>query len=443
MKKTFSLPLGFRGALVLIQSAGMLGILTSFYIFLCRPMGSAAFAFGGLYALLAGLFIGGLEGFRFGEKRVFDLALAQWLGLGLAAGVSWVQLCLMLGTLLNPLPLLGLTLVQGLISWGLTRLFHLSHRRLFRPLRTALICGPQLDGALREKLLHREDKYRLDKILSENKGFEGLCRELEGCEAAVLSGLEETLRNRLLRFCYSKGIRVYVVPEVTDLLLRFGKTVTAFDTPMVLVRGSGLTLRQRLCKRALDSVLVFTALIPAAPVMALVALAIRLEDGGPVFYRQKRMTQNGREFDILKFRSMVPDAEKYSGAVLASENDPRITKVGRFIRATRLDELPQLLNILKGDMSIVGPRPERREIADRYRRELPEFDYRLKVPGGLTGYAQIYGKYNTTPADKLRLDMIYIENYSLLLDIRLMLLTLRILFTKESTQGIKEESKCS
>jgi len=294
-----------------------------------------------------------------------------------------------------------------------------------------------------EKLLLREDKYRLDKILSGSRDFDTLCRELDGCEAAVLADLEETLRTRLLKYCYGKGIRVYVVPEVTDLMLRFGKTVTAFDTPMVLIRGSGLTLRQRLSKRALDLVLVLTALIPAAPVMALVALAIRLEDGGPVFYRQKRMTQNGREFAILKFRSMIPNAEKVSGAVLASQNDPRITRVGRFIRATRLDELPQLLNILKGDMSIVGPRPERREIADRYRQELPEFDYRLKVPGGLTGYAQIYGKYNTTPADKLRLDLIYIENYSLMLDIRLMLLTLRILFTKESTQGVKEEAKCS
>ena len=442
MKKTFSLPLGFRGPLVLIQSVGLLGILTSFYIFLCRPLGAAAFAFGGLYALLAGIFIGGLEGFRFGEKRVFDLALAQWLGLLLAAGVSWIQLCLMVGALLNPLPLLGLALIQGAAAWALTRLFHLSHRRLFRPRRTALVCGSHLEGALREKLLHRQDKYRLDRILSGSNDFESLCRELEGCEAAVFSGLDEALRNRLLKFCYGKGIRVYVVPEVTDLLLRFGKTVTAFDTPMVLVRSSGLTLRQRICKRALDALLVTAALIPAAPVMALVALAIRLEDGGPIFYRQKRMTQNGREFDILKFRSMIPDAEKFSGAVLASENDPRITKVGRFIRATRLDELPQLLNILKGDMSIVGPRPERPQIAEGYRRELPEFDYRLKVPGGLTGYAQIYGKYNTTPADKLRLDMIYIENYSILLDIRLMLLTLRILFTKESTQGIQEEPKC-
>ena len=442
MKKSFSLPLGFRGPLALIQSAGLLGVLSFLYICLCRPLGNAALAFGGLYALLAGLFIGGLEGFRFGEKRIFDLALAQWLGLGLAGFVSWVQLSLMTRRFLNPLPLVGLVLVQGLVSWGLTRLFQLSHRRLFRPRRTVLICG-RMDADLQEKLLHREDKYRLDRILFGDRDFDSLCRELESCEAAVLSGLEEGLRNRLLNFCYGKGIRVYVVPEVTDLLLRFGKTVTAFDTPMILVRGAGLTPGQRLRKRALDLALVLPALILAAPFMALAALSIRLEDGGPVFYRQKRMTQGGREFHILKFRSMIPHAEKHSGAVLASENDPRITKVGRFIRATRLDELPQLLNILKGDMSIVGPRPERQEIADRYRRELPEFDYRLKVPGGLTGYAQIYGKYNTTPADKLRLDLIYIENYSLLLDIRLMLLTLRILFTRESTQGVKEEPKCS
>ena len=441
MKKSVSLPLGFRGPLVLIQSAGMLGILSCCYILLCRPLGSAALAFGGLYALMAGLFIGGLEGFRFGEKRVFDLALAQWLGLLLAGGVSWLQLSLMTRRLLNPLPLLGLALVQGLLSWGMTKLFHLCHRRLFRPRRTALVCGPQTEGELMEKLLLREDKYRLDKILSGHRDFDRLCRELEDCEAAVLAGLEETLRTRLLKFCYGRGIRVYVVPEITDLMLRFGKTVTAFDTPMVLIRSGGLTLGQRLCKRALDLVLVLTALIPAAPVMALVALAIRLEDGGPVFYRQKRMTQNGREFSILKFRSMIPNAEKVTGAVLAAQNDPRITRVGRFIRATRLDELPQLLNILKGDMSIVGPRPERREIAEHYRQALPEFDYRLKVPGGLTGYAQIYGKYNTTPADKLRLDLIYIENYSLLLDIRLMLLTLRILFTRESTEGVK--AKCS
>ena len=186
----------------------------------------------------------------------------------------------------------------------------------------------------------------------------------------------------------------------------------------------------------MDIVLSFLAIVVFAIPMAAVAVAIKLEDGGPVFFKQKRMTRGGREFDILKFRSMIVDAEKYAGAVLATENDPRITKVGRFIRATRLDEIPQILNILKGDMSVVGPRPERKVLADEIRKEVPEFDYRLKVRGGLTGYAQIYGKYNTSSYDKLRLDLMYIENYSLLLDIKLIILTLRIIFSKDSTEGI-------
>ena len=219
-------------------------------------------------------------------------------------------------------------------------------------------------------------------------------------------------------------------------MIRGDKTIPLFDTPLLLVKGTGLTPAQRVGKRAMDIILCAIAMIPAAPVMLLVAAAIKLEDGGPVFFKQKRMTRNGREFDILKFRSMIVDAEKYAGAVLATEHDPRITKVGRFIRATRLDELPQILNILKGDMSIVGPRPERKVLADEICKEVPEFAYRLKVRGGLTGYAQIYGKYNTSAYDKLRLDLMYIENYSLLLDIKLIVLTLRIIFSKDSTEGV-------
>jgi len=226
-------------------------------------------------------------------------------------------------------------------------------------------------------------------------------------------------------------------------MVRCGRQNTLFDTPLLMVKGTGLSPMQRIVKRAMDIVLCSLAMIVAAPVMLVVALAIKLEDGGPVFYRQDRLTRGGREFKILKFRSMIVDAEKFAGAVLASGDDPRITRVGKVIRATRLDELPQILNILKGDMSIVGPRPERKVLADEIQKELPEFEYRLKVRGGLTGYAQIYGKYNTSSYDKLRLDMMYIENYSLMLDIKLIILTLRIIFSKDSTEGIDkaEENK--
>ena len=140
----------------------------------------------------------------------------------------------------------------------------------------------------------------------------------------------------------------------------------------------------------------------------------------------------------MKFRSMITDAEKDGKARLATENDDRITPVGKFIRATRIDELPQFFNILKGDMSLVGPRPERPEINKEYYEELPEFAYRLRVKAGLTGYAQVYGKYNTTSYDKLKLDLIYVERCSILLDIQLILLTLRVVFTKDATEGLEE-----
>ena len=172
--------------------------------------------------------------------------------------------------------------------------------------------------------------------------------------------------------------------------------------------------------------------------MLVIALAIKLQDGGPVLYTQDRLTKGGKVFRIFKFRSMWMESEQ-GVARLARKNDDRITPVGRVIRALHLDELPQIINILKGDMSIVGPRPERPEIAAQYRRQIPEFDFRLKAKAGLTGYAQVHGKYNTTPYDKLKLDLYYIEHQSFLLDVELILLTIKILFIKENTEGVEDD----
>jgi lipopolysaccharide/colanic/teichoic acid biosynthesis glycosyltransferase len=168
--------------------------------------------------------------------------------------------------------------------------------------------------------------------------------------------------------------------------------------------------------------------------MLIAAIAIKLDDGGPIFFKQNRITRNGKIFNVLKFRSMIVDADK-DGAKKAEVGDDRITKVGRIIRACRLDELPQLINVLKGDMSLVGPRPERIENVYEYSNAYPEFELRHKVKGGITGYAQLYGKYNTSPKDKLNMDLIYIETYSIIQDIKLLILTIKILFMKESTEG--------
>ena len=209
-----------------------------------------------------------------------------------------------------------------------------------------------------------------------------------------------------------------------------------FDTPIYLTREYALKIEQRIAKRMIDLICSVLLLVIASPFMLITAIAIKLYDGGPVLYKQIRCTMGQREFYIMKFRSMRVDAEKDGVARLASKNDSRITPIGKFIRATRIDELPQLLNIVRGDMSFIGPRPERPEIIAQYLEDMPEFAFRMKVKAGLAGYAQVYGKYNTTPYDKLKLDLTYIEQYSVWLDLKLMLLTLKILIKPESTEGV-------
>ena len=204
-------------------------------------------------------------------------------------------------------------------------------------------------------------------------------------------------------------------------------------------RNEDLKIEQLFAKRMMDVVCSFFGLLISSPFFLIIAFLIKATDRGPVFYKQIRLTRNGKEFEIYKFRTMIQDAEKDGHARLASEHDDRILPVGRFLRATRLDELPQLINVLKGEMSMVGPRPERPELAAEIEKELPEFPYRLKVKAGLTGYAQIYGKYNTTAYDKLKLDLTYIRNYSFFLDLKLMIMTPKIMLMKESTEGVIDE----
>ena len=210
-----------------------------------------------------------------------------------------------------------------------------------------------------------------------------------------------------------------------------------FDTPLLLFRNCGLTVEKQVVKRIFDVLVSGLMLIVLSPLMLIIALLVHFYDGGPVFYKQERLTKDGAVFLVYKFRSMRVDSEK-NGARLAMKGDSRVTPVGKVLRNIHFDELPQLINIIKGDMSLVGPRPERPEIAAEYTKEIPEFPYRLKVKAGLTGYAQVYGKYNTTPYDKLKLDLTYIENYSFLLDLQLIATTVKILFQKENTEGVDQ-----
>lgn len=395
----------------------------------------------GVYGLLTYLIFQNADCTMFGQLSRIDLIIGQIISLFLVNFITYLQLCLIGNAVLSLLPMAKLTAVQILIAIAMILLYTTVYHKLYAPHNMLLIFGSKNSVGLKLKMDSRKDKYNITGLISTNEGYDAIVKKIPHYDAVILNDVATPLRNDILKFCYRFRVRTYVAPKLTDIMIRGAKNISLFDTPLMLVKGTGLTPAQRVGKRLMDIVLCSVAMIVAAPVMAVVAIAIKLEDGGPVFFKQKRLTRNGREFEILKFRSMIVDAEKYAGAVLATDNDPRITKVGRFIRATRLDEIPQILNILKGDMSIVGPRPERKVIADEYCKDIPEFDYRLKVRGGLTGYAQIYGKYNTSAYDKLRLDLMYIENYSLMLDIKLIILTLRIIFSKESTEGIDKQQE--
>ena len=398
----------------------------------------------GVYGFLTYVLFQNSECTMFGQLHRLDLIIGQIISLFIVNFVTYFQLCLIGNALVDPVPMLALFGIEIVVAVLLILVYTGLYHKLYAPHEMLLVYGNKRGVGLKIKMDSRRDKYNIRKLICAEEGLEAVLQEIPKHDAVILNDVPAQMRNDILKYCYRHRIRTYVAPKLTDIMVRGAKNITLFDTPLLLVKGTGLTPAQRVAKRTMDILLSFIALVIAAVPMVLVAIAIKLEDGGPVFFKQKRMTRNGREFDILKFRSMIVDAEKYAGAVLATENDPRITKVGRFIRATRLDELPQIINIFLGDMSIVGPRPERKVIADEYCKDIPEFAYRLKVRGGLTGYAQIYGKYNTSPYDKLRLDLMYIENYSLLLDIKLIILTLRIIFSKDSTEGIdvaKENEK--
>ena len=230
-----------------------------------------------------------------------------------------------------------------------------------------------------------------------------------------------------------------MIPRVGDVIMSSARPMHMFHLPMLRLRRYNTSPEYLFVKRLIDIVVSASAIILLSPIMLIVAIAIKVYDGGPVIYSQVRLTKDAKLFNIYKFRSMRTDAEKDGVARLSTgDNDNRITPIGRIIRKCRLDELPQLFNILVGDISLVGPRPERPEIAAQYCEEMPEFALRLQAKAGLTGYAQIYGQYNTAPCDKLQMDLMYIAHPSIIEDLKIILGTVKILFMPESTEGIEE-----
>lgn len=375
-------------------------------------------------------------GLKIGSYRMIELMFSESIATILTNIVFYAIVCLLAYHFPTPVPLILGTVLQGLLiaGWilGSTYIF----RKLFPPLDVLLIYDGTQKDLFVEKVKTRRHQFSINESVRATGSDEEIQAAIDKHAAVMLWDVTTERRNKIFKYCYERSVETYVMPKIMDIILRGSQTLHFFDTPLLLTKSSPIEAEQLLIKRLFDIVFSLVLIVITSPLMLLTALAVKLYDGGPVFYKQIRCTRDDKQFHIVKFRSMIVGAEKDGRARLASQHDDRITPVGRLIRKIRIDELPQLFNVLSGSMSFVGPRPERPEIIEKYVESMPEFRYRTKVKAGLTGYAQIYGKYNTRPHDKLKLDLYYIENFSVWLDLRLIIQTVKILFKPESTEGV-------
>lgn len=380
------------------------------------------------------------DAFQISLNKISETVYSQGLALVIANGIIYIMIWLL--SLYRPsvFPLLITLACQILCSVIWTTLAEKWYFATFQPRKTVIVFDMR-EGL--EKLVTEyglDKKYKVTKTMPVEECLKDL-NTLNDFEAIFISGVHSHERNIILKHCMYRGICTYVIPRVGDVIMSSAYKLHMFHLPMLRVERYKPVPEYLFMKRAFDLLVSIVALIITSPIMLVTAVAIKTTDGGPIFYKQCRLTKDGRKFNVLKFRSMRVDAEKDGVARLSTgAKDSRVTPVGRVIRKVRIDELPQLFNIISGDMSIVGPRPERPEIAAQYEEVMPEFALRLQAKAGLTGYAQVYGKYNTDPYDKLQMDLMYIASPSFIEDLRICFATVKILFIPESTEGIQENA---
>lgn len=381
-------------------------------------------------------------GFLVGTSPVSDLMFSQIISIAFLQAIAYVVFSLLSYRLVSVVPFIVMFFAFSAFAVVWVLVIDFIYFKLHAPKKTIVVFNNVDSYQSIKGIRDIKKRFRVIRTVnSEKTSLEELYEYMKSVDAVFLCGVPSDYRNEVVKKCIATGKIAYVKPKISDTIIRGGRTIQLMNVPVYRCKRSDASLIYQLGKRAADIVFSLVAIIVLSPLMLVVAAAIKAEDGGPVFYKQTRLTLNGKQFKIIKFRSMKTDAEKDGVARLAKDNDDRITKVGRFIRKLRLDELPQLFNILSGSMSIVGPRPERPEIAKEYEESIPEFSLRLQAKAGLTGYAQVYGKYNTPPYDKVQMDLMYIANQSFSEDFRLILMTLKIMFVPSSTEGVDKKQR--
>lgn len=379
------------------------------------------------------------DGFFISMSKISEVVYSQSLAALVADGIMFVITWLLTKNFPAIWPMLLVFIVQVIISAVWAKSANTWYFKSFSPRRTVVIYDTRLGMEELIKEYGLDSKFDVKHVVSVEECLNGNMRALSNMEVAFLCGVHSHDRNIILKYCVTENIDTYVIPRIGDVLMSSARQMHMFHLPVLRVTRYAPRIEYLVVKRLIDILVSGIALIIASPIMLVTAIIIKAYDKGPVFYKQCRLTKDGATFDVLKFRSMRVDAEKDGVARLSTgDKDDRITPIGKWIRKTRVDELPQLINILKGEMSLVGPRPERPEIATQYEKELPEFKLRLQAKAGLTGYAQVYGKYNTTPYDKLQMDLMYIAKPSIMEDLRIVFATVKILFMPESTEGVAE-----
>ena len=395
-----------------------------------------------VYAVINIFFSKLFNAYKVGYLKISEVILSQILAVVFCNFMTYIQLSLIgrweFMSNFGPIVLMTALDIAAVAGWVI--FMRWIYARIYPPRHMLLVYGDINPRQLVNKIKTRSDKYVIVDNVCLSEGFDIVENRIDQYECVIIGDISSTERNKLLKYCYRKGIRCYTIPKISDIMIKSSTTLTLFDTELYLFRNRGLTIEQCVVKRAMDIVISLLILLILSPALILVCIAIKAHDGGPIIYKQDRLTKDGKIFKIYKFRSMRVNSEK-DGAQLANKEDDRITPVGRVIRRLHVDELPQLFNILKGEMAFVGPRPERPVIAAQYEESIPEFDFRLKMKAGLTGYAQVFGNYRTTPLDKLKLDLTYIENYSVWLDIMIIVQTIKIFFQKENSEGLEAGEK--
>ena len=393
-----------------------------------------------IYAFMMILFLSVYSGYKVRQYRTRELVFSFALASAITNFIMYFVMCLIARNMLQAWGVLLATLAQWITAMGIYVLARIVLPMVEPAMPMLYIRQDEMEDRLAGMFDTRRSRYKVCSSISSDLNWEDMKNAMAPYTAVLIGDMAPQMRRDIVSYCFRTGREALLLPDMSDVVLCSASPLMMGDSLVYDLKTQGMDRTYRTVKRLIDIVASTLGLVLLSPLMLGTAIAVKSQDGGPVFYRQERLTKGGKRFMLTKFRSMIVNAESGTGAVLAGKEDARITKVGKFIRSTRIDELPQLWNILKGEMTLVGPRPERPEFYEIICREYPEFDYRLKVKAGLTGYAQLYGKYNTTFAEKARLDMYYIQHASLLWDLQLLFYTLKIIFIKDSTEGVDDSA---